>query len=228
MQFLIDIKNIFYPNICLSCEAVLSNNEHVVCTSCLYKLPLSYSLEINNLIVEKVFFGRVKVFQATALLSYQKKGITQKLIHQLKYRGHQEIGTYLGDWLGSKMIKSELFDTIDYIIPVPLHKKRLKKRGYNQVSTFGLQLSKKLKVPFIENILIRTSTNPTQTKKTRLERWKNVVELFYLTDTTIFENKHILLIDDILTTGATIEACANELFKTNNITISLAFMAITE
>jgi len=228
MQFLIDIKNIFYPNICLGCEAVLTINENILCTTCLFDLPLTNYLTTNDTSVEKIFFGRIKIEKATALLFYHKKGITQKIIHNLKYRGHEEIGVYLGNWLGKEIKQNKHFNTIDYIIPVPLHKKRLKSRGYNQVTKFGERLAFYLEKPFIENVLVRQSASLTQTKKSRVDRWKNVKELFFLNDETIFENKHVLIIDDIITTGATIESCANELFKTKNIKISVVVMAVTE
>jgi len=228
MQFLIDIRNIFYPDICLGCETVLTVNENTLCTTCLFNLPLTNYLKTNNDSIEKIFFGRIKVEKATALLFYHKKGITQKIIHNLKYKGYEEIGVYLGNWLGKEIKKSKYFNTIDYIIPVPLHKKRLKSRGYNQVTKFGERLAFYLEKPFIENVLVRQSASLTQTKKSRVDRWKNVKELFFLNDETIFENKHVLIIDDIITTGATIEACANELFKTKNITISVVVMAVTE
>ena len=228
MQFLIDIRNIFYPDICLGCETVLTVNENTLCTTCLFDLPLTNYLKTNNSSIEKIFFGRIKIEKATALLFYHKKGITQKIIHNLKYKGYEEIGVYLGNWLGKEIKKSKYFNTIDYIIPVPLHKKRLKSRGYNQVTKFGERLAFYLEKPFIKNVLVRQSASLTQTKKSRVDRWKNVKELFFLNDETIFENKHVLIIDDIITTGATIESCANELFKTKNITISVVVMAVTE
>lgn len=228
MQFLNDIKNIFYPNVCQACETVLTTNENVVCSQCLFSLPTTNSLMNNAINVEKVFFGRIKIEHATALLLYNKKGITQKLIHNLKYKGNQEIGVFLGDWLGKEMQVSKIFENIDFIVPVPLHKKKFKKRGYNQVEKFGIQLSIHLQKPYVDGVLIKKEKSTTQSKKTRLDRWKNMEELFFLDDHSFFENKHILLIDDIITTGATIESCANELFKANKIKISIAVMAITE
>lgn len=228
MQFFIDIKNIFYPNFCLSCDSVLTTQEHILCSLCLFNLPLTYYLSNNNDQVKKVFYGRIKIESATALLFYQKKGISQKLIHNLKYKGYEEIGVYLGNWLGEDIVNSIYFKDVDCIIPVPLHKNRLKKRGYNQVSKFGEQLALHLKIPFIRQVLVKKFQSTSQTKKSRIDRWKNVGELFLVENISIIENKHILLIDDIITSGATIEACANELFKAHNIRVSIAVMAITE
>jgi len=134
MQFFKDITHIFFPNICSCCDNVLTSNEITVCTQCIYDLPLTnYTLE-NSDFVKKVFYGRIQLEQATALFLYQKKGIVQNLIHNLKYRGHQEIGIFIGKWLGQEMKKSNNYEDIDYIIPVPLHKKRFKERGYNQLT----------------------------------------------------------------------------------------------
>ncbi len=228
MQFLNDILNIFYPDVCLGCGDVILSSESILCTKCVFDLPLSNYIAENNNAIEKVFYGRIKIEQATALLLYQKNSISQLLIHNLKYKNHEEIGVFLGKWLGKEIINHQIFKNIDYIVPVPLHKNRLKKRGYNQVTKFGIELSNYLKTSYIENILIRKSASSSQTKKTRLERLTNVEELFFLTDNQFFYGKHVLLIDDIITTGATIEACANELFKTKNIKISIAVMAFTE
>jgi len=228
MRFFTEILNLFFPEVCLSCENVLTHNEKLVCSNCLTDLPLTNYLLNDNNNVTKIFYGRIKIEHATALMFYQKKGISQELIHKLKYKGYEQIGTFFGDWLGSELKKVGSFNDIDVIIPVPLHKNRLKSRGYNQVTKFGERLSFHLNKPFIENILIRTNANKTQTKKSRIDRIKNVKELFYLTDTSFFEGKHILLIDDIITTGATLESCVNELLQTKNIKVSLAVMAITE
>ena len=134
----------------------------------------------------------------------------------------------MGEWLGTKILQSKRFNSLDCIIPVPLHPKKLKKRGYNQVRSFGESLSNKLNIPMIENKLLRVSKSNTQTYKNRFERSKNVEEIFELPDINIFKNQHILLIDDVVTTGATLESCCVQLMKTKNIKISIATMVITE
>ena len=228
MQIFKDISNLFFPELCLSCKDTLTNNEKIVCSFCNYELPTTDFTNNSNNLVEKTFLGRIQFFEATSLLFYSKKGIVQKLIHNLKYHNQQEVGSFFGNWLGSIIHKSNRFKELDYIVPVPLHKNKLKSRGYNQVTKFGEQLSKQINVPYIKGILVRTNVSKTQSKKIRLDRWKNVNEMFLVTDLSKFKNKHILLIDDIITTGATIEACANELFKTKNVTISVVVMAVTE
>lgn len=228
MKILKDMFAIFFPEECLCCNESLASNESIICLTCRHDLPLTnFSFEENNLI-EKSFYGRIPLENATSLLYFFKKGNVQRLIHELKYNKQQQVGTLIGDWLGEQLIESNRFKTVDCIIPVPLHPKKLKKRGYNQVTTFGESLAKKLAIPYYENILIRVSSTNTQTKKMRFDRWKNVHELFHMENNFILENKHILLIDDVITTGATLESCYDALNTTKNIKISIACMAYTK
>ncbi|WP_456463648.1 ComF family protein [Lutibacter sp.] len=228
MNFLKDIFNIFFPEVCLCCYEALSYNDSTVCLTCRHDLPLThFSFEKNNL-VEKSFYGRVQIIAATALFYFFKKGKVQQLIHELKYNKQQQVGDFIGDWLGEEMAESNRFKNIDYIIPVPLHRKKLKIRGYNQVTHFGKSLEKKLQIPYNETFLVKISSTKTQTKKLRLDRWKNVQELFVVQNKSHLENKHILLIDDIITTGATLEACCKAFEKIKNLKISIACMAYTK
>jgi len=228
MQFFKDIFYLFFPEVCLACKYQLLKNEYIICTSCRHGFPqTNFTSEFNNLL-EKQFYGRVMIKEATALFYFHKKGKIQQLIHELKYKNHQEIGTILGNWLGEDLLKSERFKNLDFIISVPLHAKKRKKRGYNQLTKFGESLSEILQIPFIENKLLKINATDTQTHKGRFERWKNVRDLFELNDISFFENKHILLIDDVVTTGATLEACSNQLLKSKNTTISIAVMAYTK
>ncbi len=228
MNILKNIYNLFYPEVCLCCQEHLTSNEQVICITCRHDLPLTNLSRENNNLVEKSFYGRIPVENATALFYFFKKGNVQELIHALKYKNQQQVGTVLGNWLGDEILDSGRFSNVDCIVPVPLHKKKLKSRGYNQVTTFGESLANKLNFPFEENVLKRVSFTNTQTKKLRLDRWKNVEELFFVEDNAAMENKHILLIDDIITTGATLEACWKAFEKTKNIKISIACMAYTK
>jgi len=228
MKILKDVFSIFFPEACLCCNDFLASGESVICLTCRHDLPLTnFSFEKDNLI-EKSFYGRIPLENATSLFYFFKKGNVQHLIHELKYKNQQQTGTFIGDWLGDQLIDSHRFETVDCIIPVPLHPKKFKKRGYNQVTTFGESLAKKLDIPYYENILIRVSSTKTQTKKLRFDRWKNVQELFHVQNNFALENKHILLIDDVITTGATLEACYEALKKTKNLKISIACMAYTK
>ena len=228
MIFLKDICNLFFPEVCLCCHEHLVNNETIICLVCRHDLPLTnFSFEKDNL-VEKSFYGRIPIENATALFYFSKKGKVQQLIHELKYNKQQQVGTLAGNWLGSEMAESNRFERMDCIIPVPLHQKKLKSRGYNQVTTFGQSLAKILNITYDETILVKISSTKTQTKKLRFDRWKNVQELFEVQNKYRLINKHILLIDDIITTGATLEACCEALSKIEGLKISIACMAYTK
>ena len=162
------------------------------------------------------------------MLYFHKKGIVQKLIHNLKYKGREEIGELLGEWYGKEIKNHELIKSIDFIIPVPLHSKRLKERGYNQVDRFCNALSKETDIPYKKELLIRTKYNKTQTKKSKNERQDNVQNIF---DVVFNENdygKHFLLVDDVITSGATLELCAKALLKIPNSKVSIITIAYTQ
>ena len=152
----------------------------------------------------------------------------QKIIHDLKYRGNQRIGQELGKWLGAELARNNNYNNIDIVVPVPLHKKRLKERGYNQVERFGKEIALALNAQYQDKVLLKKSYNKKQSKSGRFHRWMNTSETFTMTNTSLLENKHILLVDDIITTGSTIEACVNQLKSIKKIKISVAAMAFTE
>lgn len=221
-----DFLNLFYPRICHICENILINNERVICTNCRHELPIiNFPLDNDNP-VQKVFHGRVKLEHATSLLFFSKKGNVQKLIHQLKYRGHREISEFLGIWMGARLVEENCDLQIDAVIPVPLHKKKLKSRGFNQVEDFGREIAKSLSVPYIDNVLLKRSFTTTQSLKARFSRWGNIEETFVLVNPQLIHNKHVLLVDDIITTGATLEACSNVIKQAGNVKISIASMAL--
>lgn len=223
-----DFVNIFFPKTCILCESKLVSNENVICFSCEHQLPLTNFTDFENNAFEKKFTGRIPVEQATSLLFFRKKGNTQRLIHHLKYHERQDVGDFLGEKLALSMLESNRFKNIDAIVIVPLHPKKLKSRGYNQLTTFASQLSTVLNIPILDDVLIKTHLSESQTKKDRFSRFKSVTEKFEAQNLEKIAHKHILLIDDVLTTGATIEACATELLKANNVKISLATMAIPD
>ena len=163
-----------------------------------------------------------------AMLYFHKKGIVQEMIHKLKYKGHQEIGVLIGDWYSEELKFSKEIKTIDYIVPVPLHKKRLKERGYNQVTTFGKALSTNLNIPFNDTILVRNVYSKTQTKKTFLGRSDVVESVFGVNFDESLHYKHFLLLDDVITTGATLEACCREMLKIRGAKVSIVCMAMTQ
>jgi len=225
MKNLIDL---FFPSSCVLCGSHLVTYEKTVCITCEHQLPFTEFTNFKDNPIEKKLWGRIPIQSATSLLFFRKNGNTQKLIHQLKYHGNQEIGTYFGTLLGNELKKSTRFQNLDGIVMVPLHPTKLKMRGYNQLSFFAKQLSLDLNIPIINDVLIKVSQTESQTKKDRLHRFTKLNEKFHHNNLEKISNKHILLIDDVLTTGATLEACAQELLKGNNVKISLAIMAIPD
>jgi len=220
------IIDLFFPKVCYACYVHLQDSECYVCTSCRHNLPVTnYHLNANQA-VAKVFYGRAKVEQATALLRFEKKSIVQQLIHNLKYRGYEEIGVFLGQWLGNELKELPTYQEIDIVVPVPLHKKKYKKRGYNQVAKFGQEIAKALQADYNDTSLIKITNTTSQVTKKRFARWQSNYELFTLENAASIENKHILIVDDIITTGATLESCIQVLNKAKNVKISIATMAI--
>lgn len=218
--------DILFPDLCKSCSRPMNIGEVIICTSCRHKLPQTdYHLYKNNKI-EKIFYGRSKIEFASSFLFFNKNGLTQNLIHKLKYKGHQEIGTLIGNWYGS-ILRDESKLVFDYIVAVPLHRHKERKRGYNQVDTLGIALAEIFGAVYSKNNLVRIYKSETQTKKSRFARWMNVKEIFSLKDHELFENKSVLLIDDVVTTGATLDACCNELSKSMGIKVSIITIAIT-
>ena len=223
-----NLLNLFFPQVCSACSNHLSDNELQICTSCRHSLPLTNFHDDHDNAVHKMLYGRVKLEQATALLHFSKKGIVQQLMHNLKYRGHEDIGQLLGEWLGDELRLLDEYSSIDVVVPVPLHKAKLKSRGFNQVDKFGIALAKALNADYNPLILIKTTNTKTQVFKDRLKRNSNDNTNFKIVNGDQLKNKHILIVDHIITTGATIEDCANTLLEINGIRLSLATMSITD
>jgi ComF family protein len=176
----------------------------------------------------KKFYGRIPVEHVSALVYFHKKGIVQELIHSLKYRGQEAIGTVLGEWYAEELKNIPVLSTIDTIIPVPLHPKKLRERGYNQVTEFGNALAKKLEIPVNNSILYRQVYSKTQSQKNRLGRTEGIDTIFDVSFDEKDHNKHFLLIDDVITTGATLEVCAKALLKIPGTKISIVCMAMAD
>lgn len=218
----LDFLSLIYPNLCASCENVLVKQELAVCTKCLVDLPRTYYHLVKDNPVEQIFWGRVPIEKATAFFTYQKGSKYQHVLHELKYKGNRSIGVEMGKHFGADLIQNNYFGEADVIVPVPLHPKKEKQRGYNQSLAIAEGLSLLLNKEVVMNNLFRKSYSTTQTLKGRFERWQNVSSLFDLKDAYAFDNKHVLLVDDIVTTGATLEACAMVLHKAQNVKISIA------
>jgi len=222
----IDFFNLLYPNLCIVCGENLLKHEYHICITCLHGIPKTNFHLIADNPIEKRFWGKVPVSCSTAFFHFQKGSPFQKLLHSLKYKGNKEIGQILGKYAAIDLLDSVNFASIDIIIPVPLHPKKYKKRGYNQSEWIGIGLSEILQKPQDTSTLIRVRENSTQTKKTVFERYENTEGVFELTDTSILSGKHILLVDDVLTTGSTLEACIQALLKTEGIKVSVFTLAV--
>jgi len=222
------LLNLFFPKVCEACHGVLKDNEILICTKCRHQLPLTNYHYDNPEAVKKVLFGRVQLMNATSLLHFSKKGIVQQLVHNLKYRGHEAIGHFFGEWLGTELSEIDTYKAVDVVIPVPLHPSKLRKRGFNQVTKFGKAIAEALGAQFTEHILIKTKNTRTQVFKERLRRWSDQGAQFQITDGQSLTGKHILLVDDIITTGSTIESCAEVLYAIDDIQLSIATIAIAD
>lgn len=221
-----DLLNLVYPNLCLICGESLVRGEEMICLTCLHNIPkTNYHLQTDNA-VEKRFWGKVPIYRGTSFFFFQKGSPFQKLLHELKYRGNKEIGFVAGKYAAIDLLEADDFRSIDVIIPVPLHPKKFQKRGYNQSEWIAKGLAKVLDKPIDTTHLIRIRENTTQTKKSVFERYTNTANIFSLTDLTVFQHKHVLLVDDVLTTGSTLEACMQVLLETDYIRISVFTLAI--
>lgn len=222
------IINLFFPKVCSGCSSFLLSNENVICTVCRHDIPLTnHHLNPENEAFKK-FYGRIPVIHTSALFYFHKKGIVQELIHNLKYKGHEEIGTILGEWYAEDLKNIELLQSVDEIIPVPLHRRKLKERGYNQVTAFGKALSSSLNVAYNDSLLIRNVYSKTQSKKNLLGRTEGIESTFDVVFTDKDHDKHFLLIDDVITTGSTLEACSRALLKIPGAKISIVCMAMAQ
>jgi ComF family protein len=222
------VVNLFFPPVCAGCNSLLVSNEKVICTLCRHNVPLTNQhIDPDNEAFKK-FYGRIPLEYASALLYFNKKGIAQEIIHKLKYKGHQEIGTLLGNWYAQDLKEIVILKTVDIIIPVPLHKRKQKERGYNQLTTFGEVLSAELNIPYNDSILIRRVYSKTQSKKNLLGRTEGIETIFDVSYTEKDHGKHFLLIDDVITTGATLEACSHALLKIPGSKISIVCMAMAQ
>jgi len=220
-----DFLNLFFPLCCTACGNYLFRNEKAICTSCLFQLPkTNFHLQKINPISD-IFIGRVKIDNATAFFTFNKGSRYQKLLHKLKYHKQADIGIELGRHFGNTLINSKAYQDIDAIIPVPLHPKKKKIRTYNQAEMIAKGMAEVMKSKLVVDVLVRNTHSVSQTKKDKVERWLNVKNVFGIKSSTALKNKHILLVDDVVTTGATLESCSQELLKTEGIKISIACLA---
>lgn len=222
------LLHLVFPHLCAGCGSDLLNREHQLCLDCYSSLPVtSFHLHSDNL-VERMFWGRLPFMVATAQYYFTKESMMQSLVHQFKYRGHKDLCFYLGMLMGQQLVQSARFHDIDALVPLPLYPSRERKRGYNQAKVLCEGIASVLQLPVLHDILVRNHHTDTQTHKSRLERWENMAGCFTLTNEEAIEGKHILLVDDVITTGATIEACGLELLKGRKVRVSFGALCVSK
>ncbi|WP_423147433.1 ComF family protein [Rubrolithibacter danxiaensis] len=224
-SYLEDFFSLIFPEICCACHTNLFKNEQLICTGCLYDLPYTnFHLDPEN-VAARQLYGRIPFLAVSACLDFRKGSKVQNLMHEFKYNSKPEIGIKLGELYGNSLKEVNAFKNADLIIPVPLHPAKFKKRGYNQSDCFAKGLSTALGIPYSTNLLQRNLNTATQTQKSRFARYENMKHVFSVKEPLQIEHKHIILVDDVLTTGATIEACALELLKASGVKLSIATIA---
>ena len=220
------IFQLIYPKLCFACAKSPVLQDCSICISCQYKItPTNYHQLADNPVLER-FWGRVELQHASSSFEFIKGGLLQNLIHHLKYENRPEVGVELGKMHGSRLVKTEPYNSVDFIIPVPLHAHRKHKRGYNQAAMFAEGLSISMRKTWTGSHLIRTENTQTQTQKSRIGRFENVEKAFEVVSPERLRNKHLLLVDDVITTGATLEACAIKLLEVEGVKVSVVAIAL--
>ncbi|SMP02210.1 comF family protein [Muriicola jejuensis] len=221
-----DLNTVLFPQVCFGCNARLYRGEQTLCVPCRDQLPLTeFNFSAENRL-DRVFYGRIPIKKASCFLYFQEKGIVRNLIHHLKYRNQRQIGPFLGKWYGKILSEDKALPVPDLVIPVPLHPKKLKKRGYNQVSGFSMEVARMLCTLHREDLLEKSTHTQTQTRKSRLFRWQHQRPLFRVTDVTELSGKKVLLMDDVITTGATLEACVQAFSQAQDMEVYIAAIAM--
>jgi ComF family protein len=227
LSFLSNFFTLLYPESCPICSKALLAGEKIICTFCLYKLPkTNFHLSEQNPIHD-LFIGRIDIKHSGAYLNFRKGGGVQQLIHEFKYKSRVEIGRFLGECYGIDLMEAPWIKTVDCVIPIPLHEKKLKKRGFNQSEEFASGIAKILEIPMRLDVLERATFSETQTKKSKYQRWENVKGVFEIKNPDLFTGNHVLLVDDVITTGATMEAATQCLIEDAGAQVSVAAMAFT-
>lgn len=222
-----DFISLLFPRICHGCGNHLLRNEKVICIECYVMIPrTNYHLNPDNP-VARLFWGRCRIEKAAAFSFYTRDSRIRKLIHHLKYRGAKEIGYELGRIYALSLLPSGFLNDIDAIIPVPLHRSKIRKRGFNQSDMIARGISDISGIPVGERLLVRSEATATQTRKSRYDRWTNVEGIFRVTDRGSLAGRHVILVDDVITTGSTLEACADELLKTGDTKVSVLSLAFS-
>jgi ComF family protein len=226
-SYIDDFLHLLFPHICLGCNSDVLNAEDELCVACLSNLPETGFLFTYANPVERIFYGRLSVEKAGSAFYFNKDSVIQNVIIQLKYRSNQKAGIFLGKLLGQRILNCARFDDVDLIIPLPLNDKKLNKRGYNQSQVIARGVASVWHKPVVTSAVERIFFTETQTHKDRIARWQTMEGVFIVTQPSLLENKHVLLVDDVLTTGATLEACGAAILKVPGVKLSLVTVAYT-
>lgn len=224
-EYLQSLVEVIYPNLCIICQKETPINGRELCLLCLTELPYTDHFEYNNNHITKKFFGRLEIAHGAALLSYYKGSMFTDMLHRFKYEGGKDIGFMLGRMTGHRLLKSSWCDSVDIIVPMPIHKNRRKVRGYNQSTEYAKGIKAITNIPIVENLVIKKHYTTSQVSKGRMARQTNVDMTFALVDKHRYAGRHILLVDDVITTGATILACAQCLQQIPKVKISVVAIA---
>ena len=219
--------HLFFPHVCEGCGTNIINNDSILCAKCYLQLPVTNFIADKHNLVEQKFYGRLQVEAAGGAYYFTKDSLLRDLIAGLKYRGNKEIGFYLGRQLGRMMAATDRFDNVDAIVPLPLNPRKEKKRGYNQAAIIAAGLSSAWQRPVLTGAVERKIFTETQTHKDRVSRWQSMQNVFAVTNPAAIEGKNILLVDDIITTGATLEACGEQVLSVPGTTLYIATVAFT-
>lgn len=220
--YLSDFVSLFYPNQCIGCDEVLPKGTEYLCPKCQYNLPKTRTHELEVPQFREKFEGVVKVKDILVYADFHKNGLTQKVLHLLKYGERPAIGEMIGKWYAYDLLNAGFDNAFDMIVPVPLHPKRFKERGYNQSEYFGKGLADTMEVPMNTTGLVKVRHIDSQTKKSKLDRMKSMEGVFEVVDADVFSGQRLLLVDDLLTTGSTLIACLEALSKCNPQSLSIA------
>jgi ComF family protein len=221
------LLHLAFPHTCAGCGSDLLDKGNLLCTYCHAALPLtSFHLHSNNP-VERLFWGRLPVTYATAQYYFSKESLMQRLMHAFKYKGNKDLGFFMGKMMGHELASSNRFLQVDALVPLPLFPSKERKRGYNQATVLCEGIAEILKKPVLKDAVVRTMHTESQTKKNRVERWQNMEGRFQLANKEAIAGKHILLVDDVITTGATLEACGHEILKGKDVALSIATLCFS-
>ncbi|MBT8326204.1 MAG: ComF family protein [Bacteroidia bacterium] len=226
-KILASVGNMLFPNICISCESYLSFQEKWICDYCYYTLPKFEDYQNSANMVAQMFWGRVKLEMATSYLQFKSTNHVQKVLHQIKYRGNTGLAEEMGKNMGICFKQISAISNCDVVVPIPLHRRKKEIRGYNQSYLLAKGLCNVINRPLDAKSVERTMFTKTQTNKKRFDRHENTKNVFKIHKPNEFENRHVLLVDDVITTGATIEACATELLKIKDCKVSVCSLAVS-